>query len=66
MMSARTRFKAGLPPSMKELSLDQLAQLPGTTAAIPRKQNGRTVGLQIILPDIGRWTIFHGSSTYGA
>jgi hypothetical protein len=35
-MSACTRFKAGPPPSVEELSLDQFAQLSGAAAGIPR------------------------------
>src|SRR6202167_4488786 len=39
IMSACTRFKAGSPPSVEELSLDQFARLPGVAADIPRGQN---------------------------
>jgi hypothetical protein len=35
-MSACTRFKAGRPPSVEELSLDQFARLPGAAAGIQR------------------------------
>src|ERR1700742_2905770 len=67
IMSACTRFKAGSPPSVEELSLDQFAWLPGAAAGIPRGQNRTDIGNCKSfgrIPEDGN--IVYESSTYDA